>query len=685
MIGFSVTGQTSRAPGTEFAPNAFIRIDSSGRVRVVLPKSEMGQGISTSISMLVAEELEVDLEHIQIEIPPGEPDRFKPVSQGTGGSTSIRETWEPVSSAAAAARMMLVSAAASRWNVRAGECRAKASSVYHEASGRRATYGDLAAAAARLPVPKTIVRKDPKTYQVIGHSVPRLDAKDKVTGEAIYGIDVKLPGLRVAALRASPVIGGKVKSFDESNAGKAARGVVQIINLGDIIAVVASNFWTATQTLNSLNVMWEEGANHSLHQDAITTRISAALDNQGVLAGEAGNMTNAMKTASRRISATYEQPFLAHATMEPANCTVHVTATSCEVWVGTQVPDDAKLAAMRVTKLASDAVTIHNHTIGGGFGRRLETDMVEIAIRIGQSITGPVKVIWSREEDIQHDLYRPYYCDRLSAGLDTNGRPVAWSHRIAGSSIIARLYPSSFKGVDSDAVEGAVETPYVLPNNRVEFSRQESPVTTSWWRGVGPLRSIFVVESFIDELAAATGADPVAYRRSLLRDDRAKAVLDLVAEKSGWSRPRPGGIGFGVSILHSWDTYLAQVAEVEVDRHGTIRVKRVTAVIDCGQPINPLGIEAQLQGGIIFGVTAALYGEITFDAGRVQQSNFHDYRVLRMNEVPLIDCHIITNHEKPGGVGEPPTAGAAAAVANAVFAATGKRIRKLPLAKALST
>lgn len=392
-----------------------------------------------------------------------------------------------------------------------------------------------------------------------------------------------------------------------------------------------------------------------------------------------------MRGAARKVEAVYEQPYLAHATMEPTNCTVHVRADSCEVWLGSQVPDAAKGAAAKAAGLPPEKVTIHNFLMGGGFGRRLETDMVERAVAIGKSVNGPVKVIWSREEDIQHDLFRPYYVDRIAAGLDAAGQPVAWTHRIAGSSIIARLYPKYFKGVDGDAVESAVVTPYRLPNNLVQFVQQESPVTTSWWRGVGPLRSVFVVESFIDELAAAAKADPVAYRLGLAQDDRAKAVLSLAAEKSGWAQPPKPGRSRGVSLLHAWDTYMAQVMEIEIDQDGLPVVRRVTVALDCGQVINPDGVRAQVEGGVIFGISGALHGEITFANGRVEQSNFHDYRVLRMSEAPRIETHIIQSVAAPGGMGEPPTAGAGPALANAVFAATGVRVRKLPIAKALKT
>jgi isoquinoline 1-oxidoreductase beta subunit len=390
-----------------------------------------------------------------------------------------------------------------------------------------------------------------------------------------------------------------------------------------------------------------------------------------------------MARATHHVQATYQMPFLAHAAMEPGNCTVHVRPDACEVWCGTQVPATAKMAAAQVAGLSPDKVVVHNCLLGGGFGRRLEADTIERAVLIAKSVSSPVKVLWSREEDTQHDHYRPYYYDSMAAGLDATGVPIAWTHRVTGSSIMARLYPDDYKGVDVDAVEGAVTTPYRLANTRVEFNRQESPVVTSWWRGVGPLHNVFVVESFIDELAWAVKQDPIAYRLASVREPRARAVLELAARKSGWGNPMSKGWGRGVSLLTSWDTYQAQVAEVEIDAQGEPRVRRVVVAIDCGQPINPDGIEAQVEGGVIFGLTAALYGQITFGNGKVEQSNFHDYRVLRMNEVPVIETHIVANHEKPGGVGEPPTAGIAPAVTNAIFAASGRRIRVLPIASTM--
>jgi isoquinoline 1-oxidoreductase beta subunit len=647
---------------------------------VILPKTEMGQGVYTSIPMLVAEELDLPLARVKVEIPQGDPGRFGSLGQETGGSTSTRETWKPVRTAAASVREMLVAAAARSWSVDPASCITRDGKVAHTRSGRRIDYGALAEIAAGLPVPVAPRLKEPGEYRLLGKSAHRLDSAPKTDGTAVYGIDVRMPGMLVAVLAQSPVIGGVLASVDE-RAARAVGGVRHIVKLKDAVAVVGDHTWAAKAGLEALDPQWE-GGETGLGQAVITTALRDALAKPGQEAGKRGDPEAAMARAARRVEAVYEQPFLAHATMEPTNCTAHVTDAFCHVWLGSQVPDEAKKVAASASGLPLDKVTVHNFLMGGGFGRRLEADMVERAVAVAKGVGAPVKLIWNREEDLQHDRYRPAYADRIAAGLDAGGRPIAWTHRIAGSSIIARLYPRAFKGVDGDAVECSVETPYRLPDARVEYTRQESPVTTSWWRGVGPLRSIFVVESFIDELAASAGVDPVAYRMGLLDDPRAKQVLALAADKAGWRKAPPGRFQ-GVSLLHAWDTYMAQVAEIEMRPDGLPSVKRVTVAIDCGQPINPNGIRAQMEGGVIFGLSAALFGEITFAGGRVEQSNFHDYRVLRMSEAPVVDTHIVESRDVVGGVGEPPTAGIFPALTNAVFAATGRRIRSLPIAKAL--
>jgi isoquinoline 1-oxidoreductase beta subunit len=481
----------------------------------------------------------------------------------------------------------------------------------------------------------------------------------------------------------------------------AVPGVRQVVRLDNAVAVVADNMYLARKGLSALSIMWHEGPHASVATSDVVAQLEAAVE-KGTTARAVGDAASGLAGAARKVEATYQQPFLAHATMEPMNCTVHVRPDACEVWVGTQVITRARDTAARVTGLPKHKVTVHNHFLGGGFGRRLEVDFITQAVQIARQVDAPVKVIWTREEDIQHDMYRPYYYDRIAAGLEANGRPVAWSHRIAASSIVirwaekslravrtagARALLSTARGIDLDAVDGAVELPYALANLRVTYRRQEPPgIPTAFWRGVGPTHNTFVVESFIDELAHAAGQDPVEYRRALLQaSPRAHAVLDLAVQHAGWGAPLPPRHGLGVSLQHAFGSYVSQVAHVEVSEQGAVRVHRVTCAIDCGQVVNPDGVRAQMESGIIFGITAALWGQITLQQGRVQQSNFGDYRMLRINECPAIDVHLVPSTEHPGGVGEPGTAAVAPAVANAVFAATGTRVHILPIERALAS
>jgi len=553
--------------------------------------------------------------------------------------------------------------------------------VHHEATRRSAKYGDLAAEAAGLPVPEKVALKRPEDFKLIGTPAKRLDIPAKVNGTALFGIDARPPGVKIATLAQSPVFGGRVKSVDDSPA-KNVRGVRQIVRLDDAVAVVADHMWAAKQGLAALKIEWDDGPYAKLATEDIARELEAATHNPGVVAQNIGDADKAMASAATKVEAAYEVPFLAHATMEPMNCTVHVRKDDCEVWVGSQVIARAQAAAAKVTGMPLDKVVVHNHFIGGGFGRRLEVDGVVRAVQIAKQVDAPVKVVWTREEDIQHDMYRPCFLDRISAGLDASGMPVAWSHRFAGSSIIARWLPPAFKnGIDGDTVEGAIDLVYNLPNLRVEYLRVEPPgIPTAFWRSVGPSHNVFVTESFVDELAAAAKKDPVEYRRALLdKTPRAKAVLELAAEKAGWGNPLPDRVGRGVSVQFAFATYMAQVAEVEVARDGAVRVRRVVCAVDCGTVVNPDTVQAQIQSAIMFGATAALYGAITLKDGRVEQSNFHDYRVLRMNEAPAVEVHIVRSSEPPGGMGEAGTSCIVPAVTNAVFAATGKRLRKLPI------
>jgi isoquinoline 1-oxidoreductase subunit beta len=678
-------GDVEAAGADGFAPNAFIRIDGDGQIVLIMPYVEMGQGTYTAISMLIAEELEVDLKQVTVEhAPPNEKLYGNPLLggiQATGNSNAIRASWQPLRQAGAIARTMLVSAAAKRWNVDPASCGAQSGQVLHAPTGRRIKYGELAADAAGMPVPDSVALKRPEDFKLIGTPAKRLDAPAKVNGTAVYGIDVRPPGVKIATLAQSPVFGGRVKSVDDA-AAKTVKGVRQIVQLDDAVAVVADHMGAAKKGLAALVIEWDDGPHAKLDTKAIVAELEKATLNAGPVAQTIGSIDAAMASAVTKVEATYEVPFLAHATMEPMNCTVHVRKDGCEVWVGSQVVARAQAAAAKTAGLPLDKVVVHNHLIGGGFGRRLEIDGVIRAVQIAQQVDGPVKVVWSREEDIQHDMYRPYFFDRLSAGLDGKGMPVAWSHRFAGSSVIARWIPPVFNnGLDPDTTEGAIDLAYALPNMHVEYLRVEPPgIPTAFWRSVGPSHNVFVTESFLDELAAAAKLDAVAYRQALLdRSPRAKAVLELAAEKAGWGQPLPDRVGRGVSVQVAFANYMAHVAEVEVSRKGAVRVRRVVCAVDCGIVVNPDTVRAQIEGAIIFGVTAALYGGITLKNGRVEQTNFDTYQILRMNEAPAIEVHIVQSREPPGGMGEPGTSAIVPAVTNAIFAATGKRLRKLPI------
>ncbi|MCU1376815.1 MAG: tat (twin-arginine translocation) pathway signal sequence domain protein [Actinomycetia bacterium] len=691
LIGFtlgpSAADASESAASAPFTPNAFIRIDPSGQVTLTMHYIEMGQGTYTSIPMLIAEELEVELKSVRLEhAPPNDKLYMNPVFgfQATGGSTAIRAAWEPMRRAGATARTMLLQAAAQRWRVDPTSCRAEKGVVTHAASGRRLKYGALVADAAKLPVPapESVTLKRIEDFKLIGTPARRLDTPGKVNGSAVFGIDVKIPGMKIAALAASPTFGGRLRSVDAGKA-MAVRGVRQVVKLDDAVAVVADHMGAARKGLAALDIQWDDGANGKLSTADIVRDMDAASSKPGAIARAEGDFAKAFANATTKVEAIYQVPFLAHVAMEPMNCTVHVRKDRCEVWVGTQVLSRAQEAAAKTAGLPLEKVTVHNHLLGGGFGRRLEIDGVIRAVQIGKQVDGAVKVIWTREEDIQHDMYRPYFYDRLAAGLNAEGMPVAWSHRITGSSIFARWAPPMFKdGLDPETVDGAAKPPYALPNILVDYVRHEPPgIPTAFWRGVGPTHNIFMVESFIDELAAAAKKDPVAYRRALLdKNPRAKGVLDLAAEKAKWGTALPRGVGRGVSVQFAFGTYMAQVAEVKVANDGAVQVQRVVCAVDCGVVVNPDTVRAQVQSAIIFGIAGALYGEVTLKNGRVEQANFNNCRVLRMNEMPTIEIHLVASRETPGGMGEPGTSALAPAVTNAIYAATGARVRKLPVA-----
>jgi isoquinoline 1-oxidoreductase subunit beta len=666
----------------KFTPNAFIRIDRSGQTTLVMPQVEMGQGVYTAIPMILAEELDADFSKVTLEhAPPNDKLYGNPIFgiQVTGNSNSIRSFSKPLRVAGATARLMLVQAAAQQWQVEPASCLTSDGVVSHPSSGRTLSYGDLIDAAGAQSIPQNPPVKDPKDFKLIGKPLKRLDTPSKTDGKVVYGIDAMLPGMKFATLAQCPVFGGKVGRVDDS-AAKKVPGVQQIVVLDDLVAVVGDHMWAAKKGLDALVINWDEGANAKINSSIIWDDLREASKKDGVVAKSVGDIAKGL-TQGERVDGEYELPFLAHATMEPLNCTVHVTPDSCEVWTGTQVLTRVQEYAAKAAGLPLEKVKANNHLLGGGFGRRLEADMVAAAVRIGKQVDGPVKVVWTREEDIQHDIYRPVYRDVISATL-SGGKIAAWKYRIAGSSIMARWAPSIFiNGIDIDAVDSAVDNPYDIQNFQVEYVRAEPPaVPTGFWRGVGPNNNVFATECFMDELARKAGADPIAFRIGMLgKTPRLKAALELVAEKSGWGQPLPARAGRGVCAQPSFGSFIATVVEAEVDEHGEVHLRRVTSAVDTGIAVNPDTIAAQLQGGLIFGLTATLWGEITIERGRVRQSNFNDYRMLRIDEVPKIDVHIIKSGEDPGGIGETGTTAGPPALRNAIYAATGVALRRLPI------
>jgi len=679
LLGFRLP--LARAAG-EFEPNAFIRIAGDGGITLIMPQVEMGQGTYTSISMILAEELDADFARVAVEhAPPSDKLYGNPFFgiQVTGNSNSIRAFWDPLRKAGATARAMLVAAAAQEWKVDPATCRAAASQVFHDASGRNLAYGVLADIAGSITPPTDAPLKAVKDFTLIGKPLKRLDTPGKVNGSVVYGIDELPAGVKFAALTLSPVQGGKVVKVDDSKA-KGLPGVRQVIVLDDVVAVVGDHTWAAKQGLAALDIAWDDGPNAAIGSAEVWAALRAASTQKGAVAKAEGDADKALGDGDR-LDADYEMPFLAHAAMEPMNCVAHVTADGCELWIGTQVMTRVQSEVAKSLGLPPEKVIVHQHLLGGGFGRRLEPDMAIISARIAQKVDSPLKVIWSREEDIRHDVYRPVYRDVMSASLK-DGRINAWTHRVTGSAVIARWFPPAYsKDIDIDGVDSAADIPYGIPNLRVEFVRKEpGVVTTGFWRGVGPNNNVFAVESFIDELAHKAGKDPVAFRIAMLdKTPRLKAAVQMAAEKSGWGGALPPRAGRGIAAQVSFGSFIATVIEAEADADGEVKLRRIVSAVDTGIPVNPDTIVAQIQGGLVFGLTAALFGEITIDKGRVQQSNFHDYRMLRINEVPAIEVHLIESGERPGGIGEAGVNPCAPALANALFAATGIRLRRMPI------
>lgn len=689
LIGINLVGRAAADAGGTSAQgpafNAFIRISPEDRVTFIMPAVEMGQGAYTSTAMMLAEELDVDLDRVATDhAPPDQKLYGSPalVIQATGGSTTTAAWYLPLRKAGATARAMLVQAAATGWGVAADSLRTEHGAVHHDPSGRSISYGRLAGHAANLQPPADVALKDPARFRLLGKPTRRVDSPAKVNGSAKFGIDVTMPGLRFATLAASPVFGGTLRHVDDSQA-RTVPGVRQIVVLDDLVAVVADHMWAARQGLEALALDWTEGANAGVGQDRLWSDLEKGSQGPGVVAEKIGDAAHALSEGTL-FEATYELPFLAHAPMEPMNCTAHVHDGQCEIWVGTQAPGMAQDGAAKVLGIAPQQVTINNHLIGGGFGRRLEVDGVVKAVRIAQHVDGPVKIVWTREEDIQQELYRPMYHDRMKARVE-GGKVTAWHHRVTGPSIMARWMPPAFKdGLDSDAVDGATRQPYDFPNTLVEYVRHEGPIPTAFWRGVGPNSNVFSAECFLDLIASKTGTDPVALRRSMLQKNRrALGALDLAVAKAGWSLPLAasagGRVGRGVALLASFGSFLGCVAEVVVGDDGDVRVTRVVIAADVGTVVNPDTLLAQIQGGVVFGITTILHSQVTIAGGRVQQGNFNDYRLLRIDEMPVIEAHIVPSTEPPGGIGEPGTVVVQPAIANAIFAATGRQLTRMPI------
>jgi isoquinoline 1-oxidoreductase subunit beta len=668
------------------ALNAFVRIGTDESVTVISNHSEMGQGIYTSLPMLLNEELEADWARVRVESSPVDAVYNHTVfgMMMTGGSTTTNSEYDRFRKMGAMARIMLVAAAAQSWGVDAQTCRAEKGFVIHMASGRRASYGSLAEAAAKIAPPTDIPLKDPKDFTLVGKPVHRLDTPSKTNGTAQFGLDVYIPGMLTAVVARAPVFGGKVVSFNADKA-KAIPGVVNVVQVPSGVAVIAKGFWPAKLGREKLEINWDDGPGAAISTAEMRANFSALSKTPGLVARKVGDPTGALAGAAKTITAEYEVPYLAHCMMEPLNTVVDLREDRCEIWTGTQFQTGDRAAAAKVAGLKPEQVTLHTTLLGGGFGRRANPwcDFVTEATEVAKAAKVPVKVVWTREDDIRGGWYRPMWYDHFAAGIDASGNPVAWTHTIVGQSIMAGTLFESFgikDGIDSASVEGAADILYGIPHLQVELHSPKNEVPVQWWRSVGHSHTGFSVEAFFDEVAHAGGKDPYQLRRTLLAGQpRMLAVLDLAAQKANWGNALPAGRARGIATHFSFDSYVAQVAEVSVEKDGTVRVHRVVAAVDCGRTVNPDTVKAQLEGGIIFGLTAALKTEITLDKGRVQQRNFHDYPMVRMFESPAIEVYIVPSSEHPAGVGEPGVPPVAPAVANAIFAATGKRVRRLPI------
>jgi isoquinoline 1-oxidoreductase beta subunit len=679
------TGGEVAAEGKDFAVNAFVRIGTDESVTVIAAHSEMGQGVYTSLPMLLNEELQADWSKIRVEAAPVDKAYNHPVfgMQMTGGSTTSPAEWERYRKVGATARVMLVQAAATKWGVDAGSCRVEKGVVIHTATNKRASYGSLADAAAKLAPPANVPLKNPKDFTLVGKPTRRLDTPSKTNGTAQFGLDVIVPGMLTAVVARPPVFGGKVAKVDAREALKVP-GVKAVEQVPSGVAVIAEHFWPAKLGREKLKIDWDLGPNAGLSTEKMLRDFSEMSSKPGAIAKRAGDPDAALKTAAKTITAEYDVPYLAHAMMEPLNCVVDLRADNCEIWTGTQFETVDRASAAQVAGLPPEKVQIHTTLLGGGFGRRANpnSDFVVEAVHVAKAAKAPVKVVWTREDDVRGGWYRPMWHDRFAAGLDANGDPIAWTHTIVGQSITQGTLFEAFTikdGIDSTSVEGAADLLYGFPNLQVDLHSPKIGVPVQWWRSVGHSHTGFSVEAFFDEVAHAGGKDPYELRRKLLANQpRMRAVLELAAQKANWGSKLPPGVGRGIATHFSFDSYVAQVVEASVEK-GAVKVHRVVCAVDCGLVINPDTVRAQMEGGIIFGLTAALKTEITLKDGRVEQSNFHDYQMLRMFESPEIEVHIVPSTENPTGVGEPGVPPVASALANAIFAATGKRVRRLPI------
>jgi isoquinoline 1-oxidoreductase beta subunit len=694
-IGFHWSGPLSRAladTSKDFAPNAFLRIAPDNSVTVIAKHLEMGQGTYTGLATIVAEELDADWAQIRVESAPADASKYANLAfgtiEGTGGSSAMANSWMQLRNAGATARAMLVAAAAAEWNVPPASLTIERGVVRHPPSNRQATFGDLAAKAASQPVPDKAALKDPKHFKLIGQKLPRVDIPGKTNGTAQFTIDVTFPNMLVAVLQRPPLFGATVKSFDPT-ATKAVPGVVEVLQVPRGVAVVAKSFWAAKLGRDALKVEWDDSKAEKRSTTAIMAEYRRLAEQPGKPARKEGDAAAALKGAAKLITATYEFPYLAHAPMEPLDAVVKLDADSCEIWCGDQFQTVDQANAAATAGLKPEQVKIHTLLAGGSFGRRanMGSDYIVEAVSVAKALGAngiPVKLQWTREDDIRGGLYRPLYLHRLEAALDKNGQLVGWQHRIVGQSIIAGTAFAAVMvkdGIDGTSVEGAANLPYAVPNMSVELNTTETGVPVLWWRVVGSSHTAYATEAFIDEIAYAVGKDPFAFRQAMLEHHpRHKAVLELAAKVAGWGNPLPKGKGRGIAVAEAFGTYVAQVAEVTVAPNGKVKVDRIVCAVDCGTPINPDVITAQMEGGIGFGLGAALYGAITLKDGQVEQTNFDAYQVLRIDEMPKVEVHIVPSPEAPTGVGEPGVAPVGPAVASAVFAVTGKRLRVLPFA-----